>query len=93
MYRVMFCGAALLVAAVQPATADGISVCKQATGDDAIAACIRVVALNPKNPNAYAKRSRILLVQFKWLRIRKLRERFALGRAESAAGLKVWRIS
>jgi hypothetical protein len=63
MYRMICATAALLVAAVvQPATADDISICEQATGDDAIAACTRVVALNPKNPSVYATSPRYSVV-------------------------------
>jgi tetratricopeptide (TPR) repeat protein len=59
MYWVILCGAAalLLVAtAVQPATADDRSVCASATGDEAIAACSRLLALDPKNAAAYNNR-------------------------------------
>lgn len=40
----------------QLATADDRSVCQQVTGDDAIAACTRMLALNPRNANAYVVR-------------------------------------
>jgi invasion protein IalB len=51
MYRVILCVAStLLVAtAVQRATADDTAVCPPAMGEEAIAACIRMLALNPKN--------------------------------------------
>jgi tetratricopeptide (TPR) repeat protein len=58
MYRVILCAAiAVLVAtAVQPAMADDASVCKQAKGDEAIAACSRLSALDPKNAFPYYNR-------------------------------------
>jgi biopolymer transport protein ExbD len=37
-------------------TADDTSVCKQATGDEAIAACTRLLALNPRDAVAYTNR-------------------------------------
>jgi len=53
------CAAAtlLIAAAVQPATADDTSVCFQATGDEAIAACTRVLAYNPNDVGAYVMRA------------------------------------
>jgi tetratricopeptide (TPR) repeat protein len=57
MYRMTLCAAAaLLVAtAVQPATADDASMCISGTGDEEIAACSRLLALDPK-PFAYNNR-------------------------------------
>jgi tetratricopeptide (TPR) repeat protein len=58
MYRAILCAtAALLIAtAVQPATANDRSVCVSGTGDDAIAACSRLLALEPKLAGAYYNR-------------------------------------
>jgi tetratricopeptide (TPR) repeat protein len=58
MYRIILCAAAaLLVAtAVQPAIADDASVCGSGTGGEAIAACSRILALNPKSAEAYNNR-------------------------------------
>jgi tetratricopeptide (TPR) repeat protein len=58
MYPVILCAAAaLLVAAtVQPATADDRSACETGTGDEAIAACSRLLARNPKFAFAYINR-------------------------------------
>jgi tetratricopeptide (TPR) repeat protein len=56
MYWVILCAAtAVLVAAVQPATADDVSVCRNGT-DDAIAACSRLLAFNPRNAIFYNNR-------------------------------------
>jgi tetratricopeptide (TPR) repeat protein/invasion protein IalB len=48
--------AVLVAAAVQPATADDASLCQQATGEEAIAACTRMLALNPKNAVVFVVR-------------------------------------
>ena len=58
MYRVILyvASAVLVAAAVQPATADDTSVCQQATGEQAIAACTRMLALNPKNAVVFVVR-------------------------------------
>src|SRR5262245_2168099 len=42
-----------MLRATQPATADDSSVYQQTTAEDAIAACTRMLALNPRNANAY----------------------------------------
>jgi tetratricopeptide (TPR) repeat protein len=52
--------AALLVTnAVQLAIADDAGVCRQGTGDEAIAACSRTLALNPKDAVAYNNRGSV----------------------------------
>jgi tetratricopeptide (TPR) repeat protein len=58
MYRIILCAAAaLLVAtAIQPAAADDASVCGSGIGGEAIAACTRILALNPKSAEAYNNR-------------------------------------
>ena len=58
MYRIIWGAAALLVAttAVQPATADDRRACGSGTGDEAITACSRLLALNPKDAVAYITR-------------------------------------
>jgi hypothetical protein len=58
---ILCAAAALLVgAAVQPATADDVGVCKQAIGDDAIAACTPGLAKAKKSQlGAIERASRI----------------------------------
>jgi tetratricopeptide (TPR) repeat protein len=57
MYRIIWGAAALLVAtAVQPATADDRRACGSGAGDEAITACSRLLALNPKDAVAYITR-------------------------------------
>jgi invasion protein IalB/Flp pilus assembly protein TadD len=58
MYRaILYVASAVLVAtAVQPAAADDASVCQQATGEEAIAACTRMLAVNPKNAVVFVVR-------------------------------------
>jgi tetratricopeptide (TPR) repeat protein len=46
----------LVITVVQPASADDIRVCRRAAGDDAIAACTRMLSLNPNNAEAYVNR-------------------------------------
>jgi tetratricopeptide (TPR) repeat protein len=61
MYRVILCAAAamMIATAVQPATADDRSVCAAyRTGAEAIAACSRLLELNPKNVVAYSNRGK-----------------------------------
>jgi tetratricopeptide (TPR) repeat protein len=55
MYRVILCTAAalLVAAAIQPATADDRTVCVSGTGDEAIAACTRMLSLDRKNAASY----------------------------------------
>jgi tetratricopeptide (TPR) repeat protein len=56
--RVILAAAALLVAiAVRPVWADDRSVCVDRTVDEAIAACSRLLAVNPKDALAYAGRA------------------------------------
>ena len=54
MYRMICASIALLVSsAVQTATADDTRVCLEATGDEAMAACNRLFALNPNDAHAF----------------------------------------
>jgi hypothetical protein len=56
MYRVILCVVAALSAfgmAATPAVADDNSTCASGAGDEAIAACSRLIAENPKNIVAY----------------------------------------
>jgi tetratricopeptide (TPR) repeat protein len=60
MYRVILCAvAALLVTAVQAATTNDRSMCAQRAGDEAIAACTRLLAINPRNAVAYNNRGNV----------------------------------
>jgi hypothetical protein len=58
MYFGISCATTALLAAiaVQAATADDFSVCAQATGDETIAACTRILVINPKLAHAYGTR-------------------------------------
>ena len=58
MYPLNWCATAVLLVAtaVRPATADDRSVCGTGTGDEAIAACNRLLALNPKDVTSYNNR-------------------------------------
>jgi len=58
MYRTILrvVATVLVATAVQPAAADDARVCGQAAGDDAIAACTRLLSLNPSNVVAYVNR-------------------------------------
>jgi tetratricopeptide (TPR) repeat protein len=55
VYRGISCAAAALLVtiAVHPGTADDASACNQVIGAEAIAACTRLLALNPNNAVAY----------------------------------------
>jgi Flp pilus assembly protein TadD len=60
MYRVILCAvAALLVTAVQAATTNDRSICAQRAGDEAIAACTRLLAINPRSAVAYNNRGNV----------------------------------
>jgi tetratricopeptide (TPR) repeat protein len=60
MYRMICAAAALLVAAaVQPATADDKTACRYLTGDEGIAACTRILVVNPKAAWAYYDRGNV----------------------------------
>src|SRR5215475_14961592 len=58
MYRTILRAVATVLVAtvVRPASADDARVCGQAAGEDAIAACTRMLALDPNNAVAYVNR-------------------------------------
>jgi tetratricopeptide (TPR) repeat protein len=58
MYRIALCTAALSVVGmvVAPAFADDTDTCKEAAGEDSIAACSRLIERNPQDAVAYTDR-------------------------------------